>query len=372
MGSKIEFLSPSVHAAIAFIYGAVVGSFLNVCIWRMPREESLWHPPSHCPSCDTRLRLPDLVPLLSFLWQRGRCRYCDARISPRYFAVELITALLFAGIGWSFGITLDSALLALWVGLLVATLFIDLEHFIIPDELNIAGVLIGVVRDVVKLNSLDHRLTWGLASLPLPGGTVLHLPRSVAGALLFMGALYLVRSLGTIAFHKEAMGLGDVKLAAAMGANLVAGQLIIAGFTAVLVGSVIGVFLIATGRLGGASGGLEPGALDPSGREHPESDVVLTAEGEAGSGGVLLPDAAPPAHQAGEASVAAPDGAGEPLELEAVRDSHTRCGSPGEEDYDVPAGALPFGPFLVVGVLVAIFWGEPLFRAYLRYMGLGE
>src|SRR5689334_22757168 len=84
---------------VSFVFGAIVGSFLNVCIWRMPRNESLWEPPSHCPACEHRLRFfPDMVPMLSQLWYRSRCRYCGAGFSWRYFWVELVTGSLFAAI----------------------------------------------------------------------------------------------------------------------------------------------------------------------------------------------------------------------------------------------------------------------------------
>lgn len=346
----------------------------------MPRDQSLWHPPSHCPDCGARLRFADLVPLISFLWQRRRCRYCGGRISSRYFWVELVTALLFAAVGWSFRISLDSALLAVWIGLLVATFVIDLEHFIIPDELNLAGVLIGVARDLVKLNSAAHQATWGLASIPLPSGIELHLPRSIAGALCFMAVVYAIRLLGTLLFRKEAMGLGDVKLAAAMGANLTAGQLVIAGFSSVLVGSVVGVALLATGRLQGGEG---EGAGLPGGAEadHPEGDVALPRplepEGQAGEParrtGVGFPVALP-AEETG-VELKPPDSSpnhesvvGDAASAEAETPAAASPESE-EDDWEVPAGALPFGPFLVLGVLIAIFWGEALFTAYLRSVG---
>jgi leader peptidase (prepilin peptidase)/N-methyltransferase len=253
--------------------------------------------------------------------------------------VELLTALLFAALGWRFGITLDTILLALWVGLLVATLFIDLEHFIIPDELNAAGVVLGVGRDLLKLYLPATGPAWTMADLSIPGGMVVHVPRSILGALCFMAALYLVRLLGSVAFKKEAMGLGDVKLAAAIGANLVLGQILVAAFASVLVGSVVGIFMLATGRLEGEAEEA-PAALEFTAQEAREE--VADPVGEAA----------------------------EPLELQQGEGSPTTsCDQ--EEEWDVPPGALPFGPFLVVGVLIAIFWGNELFATYLRHVGLG-
>src|SRR4051794_20730803 len=90
-------------AAVFFVYGAIVGSFLNVCVWRMPRGESLWQPPSHCPKCNRRLGVLDLVPMLSQVFLRGRCRTCREKISWRYFLVELATALIFLGLFYRYG-----------------------------------------------------------------------------------------------------------------------------------------------------------------------------------------------------------------------------------------------------------------------------
>ena len=125
---------------ISFIYGAVIGSFLNVCIWRMPRDESIVSPGSHCPNCNTLLKGRDLVPMLSFLVQKCKCRYCGAPISWRYLSIELLTALYFVVTYLKFGIGVEGVVYALFGASLIATFFIDLEHFIIPDQLNIFGI----------------------------------------------------------------------------------------------------------------------------------------------------------------------------------------------------------------------------------------
>ncbi len=267
-----------------FFYGLVVGSFLNVLIYRMPREEPVTTPPSHCPACGARLRARDLFPLVSFLIQGCRCRYCKAPISWRYFGVELLTGVLFTLVIGARGFTLDSILVCLFVATLIATFFIDLEHYIIPDELNLAGVLIGVTRDA--LGGFTHDPSWALARIPIPfSGEVMHAPRSLMGAITCAALLYGIAWLGSVVFKKEAMGMGDVKLAAAFGANLTGGAVLIAFFVAVGLGAVIGLLLMATGLRG-------------------RDDMV------------------------------------------------------------------PFGPFLVTGALVALFWGAPLFHWYLRQVGL--
>jgi len=227
----------------AFIYGTIVGSFLNVCIYRMPREESIIRPPSHCPSCGTRLKARDLVPVLSFLVQRCRCRYCGSLISWRYLGVELLTGLYFAALVAVRGVDVDVVLALAFASTLIASFFIDLEHYIIPNELNLAGVVIGVARDGWKLAT--HAPGWGMATISLPWVGALHAPRSVATAVGAALALYLVAVAGKWLFRREAMGLGDVKLAAAIGANLTAGAAIVGFFLAVLAGSLVGLLLVA-------------------------------------------------------------------------------------------------------------------------------
>lgn len=133
--------------ACFFIFGCVVGSFLNVCIHRMPRNESLVRPPSHCPHCGYSIPWYLNIPLVTWLWLRGRCANCGKEISPRYFLVELLTGVLFAGCWLSWGHR--SALIAivfciLFSGFIVAT-FIDFEHFIIPDEITLGGVVVGLL-----------------------------------------------------------------------------------------------------------------------------------------------------------------------------------------------------------------------------------
>ncbi|MBW3623740.1 MAG: prepilin peptidase [Armatimonadetes bacterium] len=231
-------------AVIMFLYGLVVGSFLNVLIYRMPKEESVTTPPSRCPSCDTRLRPRDLIPLFSFLLSRTRCRYCGEKVSWRYFGVELLTGVLFAATVLINGFTWDTILECLFVAVLIAIFFIDLDHFIIPDELNLAGVVIGVARDMLKL-ALDP--SWALARIPIPfTGAVVHAPRSLVGILVCAGLLYLIALIGTWMFKKDAMGMGDVKLAAAFGANLTLAGVLVAFFFAVGIGAVVGVLLMAT------------------------------------------------------------------------------------------------------------------------------
>lgn len=231
--------------AIAFTYGIIVGSFLNVCIWRLPRDESLIRPGSHCPRCGKPLRPWDNVPLLSFLILRRRCRYCKAPITWRYFGVELLTGAYFVATYIVSGWTVGALVYALFGASLIAIFFIDLEHWIIPDQLSLFGILIGVARDGVGL----VEKTRAPFTIPVPfTGWELPLPQSIAGILVCGGTFLAIAIISFYIFKKEGIGGGDIKLAAAVGANLALGPAMLSFFLAVALGSVIGIGLIAVGR----------------------------------------------------------------------------------------------------------------------------
>lgn len=231
--------------AIAFLYGIIVGSFLNVCIWRLPRDESLVHPGSHCPKCGKALRAWDNIPLLSFLILRCRCRYCKAPITWRYFGVELLTGAYFVATYVVFHWTVDALVYALFGASLIAIFFIDLEHWIIPDQLSLFGIAIGISRDAAGM----VQRTREAFRIPIPfTGWELPLPQSIAGILACGGTFLAVAVISYYIFKKEGIGGGDIKLAAAVGANLALGPAMLSFFLAVALGSVIGIGLMVLGR----------------------------------------------------------------------------------------------------------------------------
>jgi len=243
----------AVAAVLAFALGTVIGSFLNVCIWRLPREESVVRPPSHCPECDHRLAPLDLVPLFSFLCLGRRCRYCGAAISWRYFTVELITGLLFVGLWLSQGPALvahggagDLYRLFAYLGftaVLVAAFFTDLDHMIIPDELVIAGLALGLSEDLVGYLTGSHGLWQG--QVPFTQ-FVLMLPRSVVGAVVGAGFFVGLELFSQAVFRREGMGGGDMKLGAAIGSLLGPGLALLSFGLSVFLGAVVGGLLLAT------------------------------------------------------------------------------------------------------------------------------
>lgn len=179
-------MSPTVFAVVcAFIFGLNIGSFLNVVIWRLPRGGSLTEPQwSYCPKCEHRLFTADLVPVFSFLLLGRKCRYCKAPISWRYPAIEALTALLFMAVAWRFGFTLDTVFYCLFVAALECVFFIDLEHFIIPDGLNLTAACIGLAHNGVDI----YR--------GVPGQFVTirgaHIPASIVGLVVYAALVYFI------------------------------------------------------------------------------------------------------------------------------------------------------------------------------------
>jgi leader peptidase (prepilin peptidase)/N-methyltransferase len=188
--------------SIAFVYGLAIGSFLNVVIWRLPRGQSVAEPTwSYCPRCEHRLGGWDLVPVFSFLALRTRCRYCHDPISWRYPSIELLTGVLFALVAWHFAGTWDAALFyCLFTAILLCVFFIDLEHFVIPDGLNVLGVLIGFVHNgiAIALGRPDQWTRLGTVSLPA----------SVVGFVGYAGIMYLLGLAAYVWFTGRRQGVG--------------------------------------------------------------------------------------------------------------------------------------------------------------------
>lgn len=201
--------------AVMGVLGLLFGSFANVVVWRVPRGESVMHPGSHCPACETAIRWHDNIPVLSWLLLRARCRSCGARIPVRYPAVEVASALLFASAAWRYGAGLAAVFAAvlLW-GLLVLAL-IDLAHFRLPDPivggLGIAGVLGAVTAQLTGLRIVP---LMGVASGGLMGQPVL---AALAGALAVGGAVLVTAEVYALARKRQGLGMGDVKLLTVLG-----------------------------------------------------------------------------------------------------------------------------------------------------------
>jgi leader peptidase (prepilin peptidase)/N-methyltransferase len=213
---------------ITFLFGLLFGSFLNVCIYRIPRQESIVFPPSHCPACGVQIKPWDNIPVLSFVFLGGKCRSCHAKISWRYPLVELLTASLFLAFVYSYSFVPLTFVYLVFVSALIVISFIDLDHRIIPDKISLPGVAVGVAASYV---------------LPIAWY------ESIIGALVGGGVIMATGYGGSLIFKKEAMGGGDVKLMAMIGAFLGWKMALLTIFFASLVGAIVGIVVkISTGK----------------------------------------------------------------------------------------------------------------------------
>lgn len=245
---------------LSILFGLMIGSFLNVCICRLPEEKSIVKPGSHCPKCKKPIQFYDNIPVLSYLLLRGKCRYCQTSISIQYPIVEAITALSSFFLFITFGVSLSFIYYFSFVAALIAITVIDLHYQIIPDVISLPGIIIGV-----------------LGSLIIPQ---IAFSTSLIGVIAGGGSLFLVATVYQWLFKREGMGGGDVKLLAMIGAFLGWKAVILTILLSSFIGSIIGI-------------------------------TVMLIKGK---------------------------------------------------DFKY---AIPFGPFLALGAVISLFWGESLIRWYL-------
>jgi len=213
---------------VAFAFGAVLGSFLNVCIHRLPRGMSIVKPPSHCPRCGSTIRFYDNIPLVSFLLLRGRCRTCGAPISLRYPLVEALTGMVAVGSLFAFGLRLEAVVAFGFLAALEVVTFVDLEHRIIPDEISLGGMVVGLLLAAV--------------------GVTIPFKEALLGSLVGGGGLWLVAFVYEAVAKREGMGGGDIKLMGMIGAFLGYKGALFAIFGGALLGAFVGgALMVAKG-----------------------------------------------------------------------------------------------------------------------------
>jgi len=231
---------------IVFVFGSIVGSFLNVCIHRMPKNESVVWPRSHCPKCQKRIPGYDNIPFISYVLLKGRCRNCKEKISLRYPLVELLTAFLMVALFAHFGLKYEFFLyMVMFWGLIIAT-FIDIPHRIIPDEVSVGGMIIGFIMVSIT----------GFTLSPLRF-SFLPMKLSFIGIIIGGGIIYLTGVLFDLVYFKllrrpavngetESMGGGDVKLMAMIGAFMGPQKALLTFFLAPFLGMAIGIINLVT------------------------------------------------------------------------------------------------------------------------------
>jgi leader peptidase (prepilin peptidase) / N-methyltransferase len=321
----------------AFAWGAIWGSFANVVVYRWPRELSLTHPPSRCPHCETPIRFYDNVPVLGWMWLRGKCRACKAPISPRYPFVEALYAV--AALAIAERVTQMNPVLSVAVALfllrfslawgLLTVAFIDMETFLIPDFISIGGTVLGLV-----------------ASVLVPGAGW---RASASGAFLGFSLLFSLHFIWSRFLKREGMGLGDAKLLAMIGAfQGPAGVLF-----ALVAGSVQGLLATTVSRLTGWQLGPDPSLLDFDDDDDDETEKpAVNAE-------------AAPRENETEAKPAVTDEA-KPAEGE-VTEAKTDAGvTETRSDPGFMRTVIPFGPFLALGALEYLLGAEDYVRAVIE------
>ncbi|MEP6571410.1 MAG: prepilin peptidase [Gemmatimonadota bacterium] len=219
MLADLAWLPGPLVAVLAALIGSMVGSFLNVCILRWPADQSVVRPPSRCPGCDSGIRWYDNIPIISWLLLRGRCRKCGAGISYMYPLVELSTALIWAYMFWHQGVGLEALRGALLFTILLGIAMTDGREYIIPDEFSLGGFVIGML-------------------FTLPGGASA-IGHGLLGAAVGFGVLWLVGAAGRRMFKEEAMGGGDIKMMAMVGAFLGWEGVLLTIFLGALLGTII-------------------------------------------------------------------------------------------------------------------------------------
>ncbi|MEN8262163.1 MAG: prepilin peptidase [Nitrospirota bacterium] len=219
---------------LVFVFGLIIGSFLNVCIYRIPEGLSVVSPSSRCTSCGTPIKFYDNIPILSYIILMGRCRSCGTKLSVKYLLIEFINAVLYVVVLYRVGYGSPWVLLSylVFVSSLVVIFLIDLEHQIIPNSITLPGIPIAIVLGSTILPD------------PLLPGNLLGIKASVAGCLAGGGSFYLIAVLGKAVFKKDAMGGGDIKMMAMAGGLLGWKGILLTAFLASLFGSIIGISLI--------------------------------------------------------------------------------------------------------------------------------
>jgi leader peptidase (prepilin peptidase)/N-methyltransferase len=234
---------------IAGIFGAVIGSFLNVVIHRVPRDESIVLPNSRCPSCGAEISFYDNVPVLSYLMLGGRCRSCKVHISTRYPAVEALTALLWVAVAWRDGLSFALPFDLVFVTAITALIFIDAEHMILPNAITYPGIAFALIARLAlpllmgapHFDDLPMLLNGVLAGMPMWAASLVG---ALIGALAGGGSLWLMGWIWEKLRGVEAMGLGDVKMMFMVGAYLGWRLTVLNIFLGVLSGSLIGIALM--------------------------------------------------------------------------------------------------------------------------------
>lgn len=252
-------------AILAFLWGLIWGSFFNVCIYRIPMKKSVVHPGSHCYSCGVPVKWYDNIPVISYLMLGGNCRHCGTHFSSRYLFVELFTGLMFLAVFLVFGLQWQTPFQMVFVAFLIVGTFTDIDHFIIPDRITIGGTIFAIIttgilglhsfmaQEITFTREFLHQFSFDYSSDRVPQTIHWYTPLlySLIGAAFGYGLLWCIGLMGRLLFRKEAMGMGDVKLFAFLGAWMGPLNCVWILFLSAFVGALLGISLLIAHRLVG-------------------------------------------------------------------------------------------------------------------------
>jgi leader peptidase (prepilin peptidase) / N-methyltransferase len=244
-------LPPEAIAIFVFLFGLIIGSFLNVCISRLPAGKSVVRPRSRCPKCDRPIRAYDNIPVVSYFFLAGKCRNCKATISAVYPAVELLTGLLFLACYWVFGNSILTVKWAAFSAILVVLIFTDWRERILPDAVNFSGLAIALILSFF-VRPEDGTAAWlanRMFDFP-PPAPVISFADAVIGAAVGGGLLWLVGEAYFRLRGREGMGFGDVKMMLMAGAFLGLRRTILTILAGSLLGAILGAIFILASRKG--------------------------------------------------------------------------------------------------------------------------
>lgn len=234
----LEDIPNGLLTVCAGVFGAACGSFFHVCVWRIPHEQSIVTPGSHCPHCVNKIRWYDNIPLLSYLWLKAACRYCKASIPIRYPIYEMMTALLFMGIVHHFQVTPTAFLYLFFTSILIISNGIDWDHQYIPDIFSLPMIPLSLV-----FASLAQWFNL------FPQALVQNIYQAFIGILAGGGIIWSIRAIGSWWFQQEAMGFGDVKLMAYLGGFLGWEKALLCIFLAAFLGTIVGLSMKIAGKI---------------------------------------------------------------------------------------------------------------------------
>jgi leader peptidase (prepilin peptidase)/N-methyltransferase len=349
MAGEFNIFSPEFfyyHLVIVTGFGLLFGSFLNVCIYRIPAGISIVTPGSHCFSCGSPIRWYDNIPLLSYVILRGGCRFCGASFSPRYFFIELLTGVMFGYTFYRFGYTLATPVYIVFLCLLIIASFTDIDHWIIPDGVSLGGTVFALAAAIVAgffPKGFILSGAWPMTSKAYYAPFVNAAAGALAGAVL----LYAIGLIGTLIFRKEAMGFGDVKLFLLIGAVLGALNSVYVLMVGSIIGSVVGGILLIAGKLAKKTA---PLARHVEGEAPPVTDTLqMNRE-----------------NPEEEKST-------EPLDIEerVLRKILQGKESQGTETDNSPPPSvhhIPFGPFLALAAAIILLWGGLFEQLLVKWM----